>query len=144
MMKVTEIMTTDVETCTKDTSIQEVATQMLNLDVGSIPIVDTNGGSLVGIITDRDIVIRGIAANFTLDTPVGQIISSELVTGTPDMDVEDAATLMADNQIRRLPICEGNKLLGVVSLGDIAVKDPTDRNAGAAIEDISKPSQSND
>ncbi|WP_367281421.1 CBS domain-containing protein [Planococcus shixiaomingii] len=143
-MKVTEIMTTDVETCTKDTSIQEVATQMLNLDVGSIPIVDTNGGSLVGIITDRDIVIRGIAANFTLDTPVGQIISSELVTGTPDMDVEDAATLMADNQIRRLPICEGNKLLGVVSLGDIAVKDPTDRNAGAAIEDISKPSQSND
>jgi len=143
-MKVTEIMTTDVETCTTDTPIQAVAIQMLNLDVGSIPVVDTNGGGLVGIITDRDIVIRGIAAQFSLDTPVGQIISSDLVTGTPDMDVEDAATLMADHQIRRLPICEDNKLLGMVSLGDIAVKDPTDKNAGTAIEDISKPSQPND
>ncbi|TWT27796.1 CBS domain-containing protein [Planomicrobium sp. CPCC 101110] len=143
-MKVTEIMTTDVETCTTDTAIQAVAVQMLNLDVGSIPVVDTNGGGLVGIITDRDIVIRGIAAQFSLDTPVGQILSSDLVTGTPDMDVEDAATLMAEHQIRRLPICEDNKLLGIVALGDIAVKDQSDEHAGEAIEDISKPASPND
>ncbi len=143
-MKVTEIMTADVETCTTDTPIQAVAVQMLNLDVGSIPVVDTNGGGLVGIITDRDIVIRGIAAQFALDTPVGQIISSELVTGTPDMDLEGAATLMSQHQIRRLPICEGNKLLGIVALGDIAVKDQTAENSSEAIENISKPSSPND
>lgn len=142
-MKVTEIMTTEVETCTTDTTIQAVATQMLNLDVGSIPVLDTNGGNLVGIITDRDIVIRGIAAQFALDTPVGQILSSNIVAGTPDMDVEDAAEMMAEHQIRRLPICENDKLLGIVSLGDIAVKDQTDENAGIAIEDISKPAEPN-
>ncbi|TWT03657.1 CBS domain-containing protein [Planomicrobium sp. CPCC 101079] len=143
-MKVTEIMTKDVETCTTDTPIQAVAIQMLNLDVGSIPVVDNNDGKLVGIITDRDIVTRGIAAQFALDTPVGQIISSDLVTGTPDMDVEDAATLMSEHQIRRLPICEDEKLVGIVALGDVAVKDQSDEHAGEAIEDISKPAEPNE
>ncbi|WKA57759.1 CBS domain-containing protein [Planococcus shenhongbingii] len=138
-MKVTEIMTTDVQTCTLDTSLQEIATWMLNLDVGSIPIVDN--GKLAGIITDRDIVTRGIAAQFSLDTPVRQILSSDLVTGTPDMDLEEAADLMAEHQIRRLPIVEGDRLVGIVSLGDVAVKDPSDMHAGSAIEDISKPAE---
>ncbi|MGI2327599.1 CBS domain-containing protein [Planococcus sp. YIM B11945] len=142
-MKVTEIMTTDVETCTPDTPIQAVATQMMTLDVGSIPVAEN--GRLVGIVTDRDIVVRGIAAQFALDTPVGQIISSNLVTGTADMDIEDAATLMASNQIRRLPIVEdGDRLVGIVALGDVAVKDPSDQHAGAAIEDISKPAEPNE
>lgn len=138
-MKVTEIMTTDVETCSSDTPIQAVATQMMNLDVGSIPVTD--GDRLVGIVTDRDIVIRGIAAQFTLDTPVGQIISSDLVTGRPDMDIEDAAALMSQHQIRRLPIVEDDRIVGIVSLGDVAVKDPSDQHAGEAIEDISKPAE---
>ncbi|MGK7376325.1 CBS domain-containing protein [Planococcus sp. 1R117A] len=138
-MKVTEIMTTDVQTCTLDTPLQEIATWMLNLDVGSIPIVDN--GKLAGIITDRDIVTRGIAAQFSLDTPVRQILSSDLVTGTPDMDLEEAADLMAEHQIRRLPIVEGDRLVGIVSLGDVAVKDPSDMHAGSAIEDISKPAE---
>ncbi|MDN7244613.1 CBS domain-containing protein [Planococcus shenhongbingii] len=138
-MKVTEIMTTDVQTCTLDTPLQEIATWMLNLDVGSIPIVDN--GKLAGIITDRDVVIRGIAAQFALDTPVRQILSSDLVTGTPDMDLEEAADLMAEHQIRRLPIVEGDRLVGIVSLGDVAVKDPSDMHAGSAIEDISKPAE---
>lgn len=139
-MKVTEIMTSQVETCTTDTPIQEVATQMVNLDVGSIPVTGDDG-KLAGIITDRDIVTRGVAAQVSFDTPVGKILSSDLITGTPDMDVEEAAEMMASNQIRRLPIVEDNRVVGIVALGDIAVKDPTDQHAGEAIEDISKPAK---
>lgn len=138
-MKVTEIMTTDVQTCTMDATLQEIAGMMQEWDVGSIPVVEN--GRLAGIITDRDLVIRGIASQFALDTPVRQILSSDLVTGRPDMDLEEAADLMAEHQIRRLPIAEGDKLLGIVSLGDVAVKDPSDMHAGAAIEDISKPAE---
>lgn len=140
-MKVRELMTSDVDMCTMDTSIQEVAAHMLKLDVGSIPITDN--GKLAGIITDRDIVTRGVAAQLSLDTPVSKILSTQLITGSPDMDIEDAAELMAKNQIRRLPIVEKERLVGIVSLGDIAVKDPTDHLAGDAIEDISKPSDWN-
>lgn len=138
-MKVTELMTTDVETCTPDTTLQEVATRMLELDVGSIPVSDDN--KLHGIITDRDIVTRGIAAQFSLDTPVSQILSSNMITGTKDMDVEDAASLMAQNQIRRLPIVENDKVVGIVALGDIAVKDPSDADAEIALEDVSEPAE---
>lgn len=140
-MKVRELMTSDVDMCTMDTSIQEVAALMLKLDVGSIPITDN--GKLAGIITDRDIVTRGVAAQLSLDTPVSKILSTQLITGSPDMDIEEAAELMATNQIRRLPIVESERLVGIVSLGDIAVKDPTDHLAGEAIEDISKPAQPN-
>lgn len=139
-MKVTEIMTSQVETCTTDTPIQEVATQMVNLDVGSIPVTGDDG-KLAGIITDRDIVTRGVAAQVSFDTPVGKILSSDPITGTPDMEVEEAAAMMASNQIRRLPIVEDNRVVGIVALGDIAVKDPTDQHAGEAIEDISKPAK---
>lgn len=140
-MKVSEIMTTDVETCTPETTLQEVATRMMELDVGSIPVSD--GDKLQGIITDRDIVTRGIAAQFALDTPVSRILSSDMVTGTTDMDVEDAASLMATNQIRRLPIVENDKVVGIVSLGDIAVKDPSDEDAEIALEDVSEPAEPN-
>ncbi|MDN7226371.1 CBS domain-containing protein [Planococcus liqunii] len=138
-MKVTDIMTTDVQTCTMDDTLQEIAGMMQEWDVGSIPVMEND--RLAGIITDRDLVIRGIASQFALDTPVRQILSSDLVTGRPDMDLEEAADLMAEHQIRRLPIAEGDKLLGIVSLGDVAVKDPSDMHAGAAIEDISKPAE---
>lgn len=138
-MKVKDIMTTDVQTCTMDASLREIAGMMMDWDVGSIPVVEN--GRLAGIITDRDLVIRGIAADFGLDASVREILSSDLVTGRPDMDLEEAADLMAEHQIRRLPIVEGDKLLGIVSLGDVAVKDPSDMHAGAAIEDISKPAE---
>lgn len=140
-MKVSEIMTSNVETCSPDTPLQEIAIQMLELDVGSIPVV--GDGKLQGIITDRDIVTRGIAAQFSLDTPVSRILSSDMVTGTKDMDVEEAATLMSSNQIRRLPIVENDKLVGIVALGDIAVKDPSDADSEIALEEISEPSKPN-
>lgn len=138
-MKVTEIMTGNVDTCSKQASLQEVAAKMRDLDVGSIPIVDND--KLVGIITDRDIVTRGIAEQKSLDSPASDILSANPVTGTPDMDVEEAANLMSQHQIRRLPIVEGDKVVGIVSLGDIAVKDQTYDNAEIALDDVSEPAE---
>lgn len=135
-MKITDIMTKDVETCAPELSIQEVASKMLELDVGSIPISD--GKRLLGIVTDRDIVIRGVASQVSLDSPVSQILTSEMVTGTKDMSIEDAAELMSKHQIRRLPILENDQLLGIVSLGDIAVRDRTDDNASMVLEEVSE------
>ncbi|MFC3419949.1 CBS domain-containing protein [Salinicoccus hispanicus] len=138
-MKVNEIMTTEVETCGPETTIQEVASKMMELDVGSIPV--TEDGNLRGIITDRDLVIRGIAAQFSLDTPVNRILSSDNVTGTPDMDVEEAANIMAQQQIRRLPIIEDNRVVGIVSLGDVAVDEEDPEDSEVALEEISKPAE---
>lgn len=138
-MKVTEVMTRNVDTCPAEATLQEVASRMKELDVGSIPVVDNN--NLIGIITDRDIVTRGIAEQMSLDSPISGIISSDAVTGNPDMSVEDAANLMAQHQIRRLPIVEGNEIVGIVSLGDIAVKDDSYDNAEIALDDVSEPAE---
>lgn len=140
-MNIKEIMTSDVEMCTTETPILEVAAQMRTLNVGSIPV--TENEKLVGIITDRDIVLRGVADRLSLDTPVEKILSKHMITGTPDMDIEEAAELMSSKQIRRLPIVENERLVGIVSLGDIAVKNSSSHLAGEAIEDISKPTELN-
>lgn len=138
-MKVTEIMTSDVDTCAPQATIQEVAVQMRDLDVGAIPIAE--GEKLIGIVTDRDIVVRALAEQLSLDRPISEILSSETVTGKTDMSVEDAANLMSEHQIRRLPIVENDKLVGIVSLGDIAVKDETYDNAEIALDDVSEPAE---
>lgn len=96
---------------------------------------------MVGMITDRDLVIRGIASQFSAETPISRILSSDTLTGTKDMDVEEAANIMAKHQIRRLPIVEDNKITGIVSLGDVAVKDPAPADSEVALEDISKPAE---
>lgn len=138
-MKVADIMTKEVDTCTPQSSLQEAAAKMKEINVGSIPIVDND--KLVGIITDRDIVVRGIADNVSLDTAVSEILSESMVTGSKDMSVEDAAELMADHQIRRLPIVDNDKVVGIVSLGDIAVKDKSYGNADIALDEVSEPAE---
>ncbi len=140
-MKVTEIMTADVEMCTVETPILEVAAKMRKVNVGSIPV--TENGELYGIVTDRDIVTRAVADQLSLDTPVSKILSKQVIMGNPDMDIEEAAELMSTKQIRRLPIVENNRIVGIVSLGDIAVKTASNHLAGEAIEDISKPAELN-
>lgn len=138
-MKVKEVMTPNVETCGPNTTLQEVASKMKELDVGSIPVTDSD--KLLGIVTDRDIVTRGIAEEISLDTPVSDILSPDIVKGHVDMDVEDAANLMAEHQIRRLPIVDNDQLAGIVSLGDIAVKDKTYGNADIALDEVSEPAE---
>ena len=136
MRKIREIMTSDVETCTLLDNVFEVAVKMKDLNVGAIPIVD--GDRLVGMITDRDIVIRGIAEKHPPSSKVESVMSDHLVTATPDMSTQEATKLMAQHKIRRLPVVDGDKLIGIVALGDFAINELTDDQAQHALSEISE------
>jgi CBS domain-containing protein len=138
-MNIEKVMTTDVEYCNPETPIHEVAALMKDLDVGVIPICE--GEQLTGLATDRDIVIKAVAQNVSLDAPVSEVMTTDPVRGTIHMTAQEAADLMADVQIRRLPIVEDGKLIGIVSLGDLAVTERLDDEAGQALEEISTPSE---
>lgn len=141
-MKVGEIMTTDVETCSLLDNVFEAAVKMRDYDVGSIPIVDE--GRLVGIITDRDIVVRGIAEKLPPSTEVKQLMTTDIKTVSTDQSVQEVSRLMADYQIRRIPVVEGERLIGIVSLGDLAVDQQTDDKAKAALSEISEKATGED
>ncbi|WP_066252526.1 CBS domain-containing protein [Neobacillus drentensis] len=136
MEKIKEIMTNDVESCTLLDNVYEVALKMKQLNVGAIPIVDKE--QLVGMITDRDIVIRGVAEKHPGSTKVEDIMSNNLITISADATSKEAAKLMAEHQIRRLPVVEEGKLIGIVSLGDFAVHELTDDQAKVALTEISE------
>ncbi|MCS0652169.1 CBS domain-containing protein [Cytobacillus firmus] len=136
MEKIRDIMTDEVESCSLLDNVYEVAVKMKELNVGAIPIVDND--KLVGMITDRDIVLRCVAEKHPASSKVEDIMSSHLVTVSRDTESREAARLMAEHQIRRLPVVEGDKLVGIVSLGDFAVRHFTDDQAGEALTDISK------
>ncbi|KKI92898.1 CBS domain-containing protein YhcV [Bacillus sp. SA1-12] len=140
-MNITEVMTTNVESCTLKSSCSDVAMKMKELEVGSMPICDDE--RLVGIVTDRDIVIKGIANNLSGETSISKLMTEDVIKGTPDMSVEQAAQIMSQYQIRRLPIVEDDKLVGMVSLGDLAVHHESTKKAGKALEDISVPAEPN-
>jgi CBS domain-containing protein len=129
-------MTDNVECCTLLDNVFEVALKMKELNVGAIPIVDQE--KLVGMITDRDIVVRGVAEKHPGSTKVEDIMSSKLVTISADAASQEAAKLMAEHQIRRLPVVEGDKLIGIVSLGDFAIRKLTDDQAKEALTEISE------
>lgn len=135
-MKVRDIMTTGVECAAPDTSLKEIASMMKDEDVGAIPIVE--GDELIGIVTDRDIVVRCVAGgDDPAETDAEEVLSGDLETVEADDDVEEASRIMAERQIRRLPVVEKGRLIGMISLGDVAVKQ-SERTAGNALEDISE------
>lgn len=139
-MKVEDIMTRDVRTIDRNSTVEQAARMMKELNVGSIPV--TENGNVIGIITDRDVVLRNVADGRTAaDTRVEEVMSKTVVTATPDMDVHRAADLMARNQIRRLPVIENNRMVGIVSIGDLAVRNIYENEAGEALSSISKPSR---
>lgn len=128
-----EIMTGDPETLPADRPIVEAARMMRDHDIGDVLVMD--GDRLRGVLTDRDITIRVVADDkVPQDTTVGDACSPAPATARPDEDAEQAARVMRDHAIRRLPVVDGGgKVLGVVSLGDVAV----DRDADSALADIS-------
>ncbi len=135
-MRVRDIMTADVAYATPDTTLEEIAVLMRDENVGAIPVLDDE--MLVGIVTDRDIVVRCIAdGKDASECTAEDVISEKLETIEPDDDVEEAAQIMARRQIRRLPVVEDGKLVGMLSLGDIAVKQSED-TAGDALESVSE------
>ncbi|ULT56605.1 CBS domain-containing protein [Neobacillus drentensis] len=139
-MNVADVMTTDIDCCTPESTCKEVAKKMKELDVGAIPICEND--KLVGIITDRDLVIKGLANELPDASPVSDLLANNIVvTGTKDMSVEEAAKIMSHEQIRRLPIVESDKLVGMVSLGDLAVNNQSSDEAGEALKEISVPAE---
>ena len=135
-MKVRDIMTSDVATATPDTTLDDIASMMKEENVGAIPVLDDE--VLIGIVTDRDIVVRCIAdGKDPAECTAEDVISGNLETVEPEDDVDEAAHIMAHRQIRRLPVVEDGRLVGMLSLGDIAVKE-SDRTAGGALESVSE------
>jgi CBS domain-containing protein len=130
-------MTTAPVTVEPDATLGAVATLMKQEDCGSIPVVQ--GGRLVGIVTDRDIVIRGVASGADPKTQrVSTVMSADPVTIGPDADLADAEKLMADRQIRRLPVVEKGKLVGIIVTAQIA-RAGDQRKVGETLKEISEP-----
>lgn len=136
MKTVRDVMSTNVEYCTPLDNAFEVATKMKDLNVGAIPIIEN--GQLLGMITDRDLVVRGIAEKRSGSNSVTNLMSEQLETISPAASVEEAARIMAEKQIRRLPVVENGQLVGILSLGDLAVEEQSDEKAGYALSEISE------
>ncbi|HWH18712.1 MAG TPA: CBS domain-containing protein [Allosphingosinicella sp.] len=137
-MKVAECMSPDVETVTPEQPVQEAARLMLRGDAGAIPVCD--GGQLAGMVTDRDITVRAVAEGRGPDTPVRDVMTDEILFVFEDQDVEDAALIMSDRQVRRLPVKsrEDERLVGIVSLGDISRSDQGEA-ASVALGGVTDP-----
>lgn len=120
-------------------NIYEVSVKMRDHDTGFIPVVDSaDGETLIGVITDRDLVLRGYADKHSGSTSVETVMSKEIISVSESASVDEAAELMASSQVRRLPVTRGNKLIGIVSLGDLAVKRSFANEAGEALSEISQ------
>lgn len=136
-MKVSDVMTRDVDTVRPDQTVQQAASFMLRDDAGSMPV--TEGERLIGMITDRDIAVRGIANGHGPDTPVRDLMTTGVVVARADDDVEECAAKMSQAQVRRLPVIDENdQLCGIVSLGDLS-READDDCASEALEGVSQP-----
>ena len=135
--KVRDAMTPGVQSVAANESLSTVAAMMRDNDVGSIPIVE--GNRLVGIVTDRDIVVRGLAQSADLASlKAADVASSDVVAVGPEDDLDRARRQMADNQVRRLPVVEDGRLVGMLAQADIAIVE-SDKESGAMLEQISAP-----
>jgi len=136
-VRVSEVMTRDVRLASPDDTIQDAARIMAEIDAGCLPVSD--GDRLVGMITDRDIAVRAVAEGHGPDCRVGDVMTREIRYCFEDEDTDEIAQNMADQQIRRLPVLNREKrLVGILSLGDIAFTDGKDP-AGEALTGISRP-----
>ncbi len=136
-MKISEIMTTDVKQVCATDSAEQAASFMLSADTGSIPVTD--GDKLIGMITDRDIAVRGVAKGYGPDTKVSELMTSDVISANIDDDVEQVATMMSNAQVRRLPVVDSDSCLrGMVSLGDLS-REATTTIASEALEGVSQP-----
>jgi CBS domain-containing protein len=139
-MKVKDIMTRSVAYVNPASTVTEAAQLMQKHNVGSIPVCDQNG--VIGIVTDRDIVVRNIAhGKNPTQTPVKDVMTSSVTTVTPDMDISEVTRMMASSQVRRVPVVENNRLVGIVSLGDVATDAKFQTEVSGTLSEISTPSK---
>jgi CBS domain-containing protein len=135
-MQVSEVMTAQVSTATPRTTIRDVARTMAQVESGAVPVVDD--GKVVGLVTDRDIVLRVVAEGKGLETPVSEVMTEQVETCREDDNIADATGKMGSKQIRRLVVLnESGKLAGILSLGDVAI-DYGAKAVGKTLSDISE------
>lgn len=135
-MHIRDVMTPNPTSVSPDDSIQSAARIMRDEDTGVVPVVEN--GRAVGVVTDRDIVVRAVAEDGQLSKSIRDIVTGNIVSATPDMSTREAAELMSEHQVRRLPVVENNHLVGIVSIGDLAVKEGRDSRVGDALQHISE------
>lgn len=141
-MKLIDVMTRDVEVISPDDPVREAAEKMRALNVGVIPVCD--GDKIRGMVTDRDIVVRGLAVGKGVETKISEIMTPEVAWLYEDRDVDEAARLMKEKQIRRvLVLNHDKKLVGIVSLGDLATEARNEQLSGDVLEGVSEPSTPN-
>jgi len=140
-MNVETVMTRDVAVVSPTDSVRSAADVLKRLNIGSAPVC--NGRSLVGMITDRDIAVRAVAdGRDPVNTPVEQVMTRDVVYCFADQDVQEVADAMAGSQVRRMPILNRqHELVGIVSLGDLAVDLADDEMTGEVLEEVSQPSR---
>lgn len=136
-MKVRECMCNQVECVNPQTTLEDVAKIMQQNHVGCIPVCDT-GKNVVGLVTDRDIVLRGVACNKnTNTTPVSEIMTTKVYTVTPDADITEASKIMCDCQIKRVPVMENDTIIGIITLADLTNnKQVNDEQVCTTVEGI--------
>jgi CBS domain-containing protein len=137
VQSIQDIMTTEVMTVGINEDICTVAEIMKDNNVGVIPVVDEQN-YCIGLVTDRDIVIRGLADRKSASLRVKDVLSNKIISIKPDTDIKEVADLMAKEQIRRLPVLKDGKLVGIVSMADLATQKSTKDEAGHAIAGVSK------
>jgi CBS domain-containing protein len=142
-VRIRDIMTDRIAYVGPDASVEQAAQLMQKHNVGSVPVVDHQG--LVGIVTDRDIVVRGIAhGRDAANTPVSEVMTSEIHSVTQDMSLSQVAEIMSQYQVRRVPVVEENRLVGIVSLGDLATHGKYDVEVARTLGEVSSPSKPRD
>ncbi|WP_390550845.1 CBS domain-containing protein [Qipengyuania sp. MTN3-11] len=136
-MKISEIMTSDPACCKEDQSLQEAAKLMVDNDCGEIPVIGDDG-SLVGVITDRDVCCRAVAEGMPAETQVGDVMTRSVVSVTPDTSLEDCLASMENSQVRRVPVIDDDgKCCGMVSQADIA-RTGSDAKTAELVQEVSQ------
>lgn len=135
-MIVADVMTTFPDAIGPDTSVRKAAQLMRDGDYGVLPVVN-EGGSLIGIVTDRDIVVKVVADGHDTDTPVSRCMTPDPDTVPQDLPLEQALTLMSKRQVRRLVVVENGRLIGMLSLGDVATSKETDHEKADTLAEVS-------
>jgi CBS domain-containing protein len=136
-MKISEVMTRSVETVSPDQTAKEAASFMLRAEAGSIPVCEND--RVIGMITDRDIAVRGVAEGLGPDARVRDLMSEGIICAHEDDDLDEVARRMSNEQVRRLPVLDSNeRLVGIVSLGDLS-RETEGETAHRALEGVSAP-----
>jgi CBS domain-containing protein len=141
---VRHVMTETPKTLTSTMDAYDAAGIMASYDVGVVPVTDEDG-SLLGLVTDRDLVVRVLASRSDpREVHLGDMATKTVVSVTPDMQLSEASDLMAQHQIRRLPVLKDERLVGILSLGDVALATASKRNVGKVLEEVSESPSTED